>query len=291
VPRTVRTIRAIHANAGTEAWYRRELDALVTQAHLEVARIVNEGVPDLVAAAPTGIVLHTLTEQDVFAGRHEQYEITTDAAPPVSKLDKQLKDWARKWNVRFDKLSAEISQKFANKAFRMTEAQMMDALKQAGFTVSFRPTTASLAAYKATAAENVNLIKSIPSQYLTGVQSAVWSSVRAGADMATLSQKLRDEYGLSVKRAATIARDQNNKAKATIETTRRLELGITHAIWQHSSGGKEPRPVHVAMDGVAFELKKGMYDKNERRYVLPGELVNCRCTSRAIIPGFNDDEV
>lgn len=290
MPRVVRTIRAIHANKGTEAWYRHELEALVVAAHLEMARIVAGGVPDL-DAAPAGVVLHELTEQDVFAGRTAHYEITTDAAPPVTKLDAQLKAWAKRWNVRFDKLSAEISQKFANKAFRATEAQMMAALKQAGFTVSFRPTSASLAAYKATAAENVNLIRSIPAQYLTGVQSAVWSSVRAGADMATLSQALREQYGATVKRAALIARDQNNKAKATIETTRRLQLGITHAIWQHSAGGVEPRPTHVAMDGIAFPLNKGLYDKDEGRYVLPGELIQCRCTSRAIIPGFNDDEV
>jgi uncharacterized protein with gpF-like domain len=275
------------------------------QAHLDLTRIAlnaDAAAEALAAPSKAGIQLHEAHEtflvgENGLALDHTRewhfarYEITYDAAPPVTKLDKQLKEWARKWNVRFDKLSVEISQKFANRAFRATEAQMMDALKQAGFTVSFRPTSASLAAYKATAAENVNLIRSIPAQYLTGVQSAVWSSVRAGADMATLSQALREQYGVTVKRAALIARDQNNKAKATIETTRRLQLGITHAIWQHSAGGVEPRPTHVAMDGIAFELKKGMYDKDEGRYVLPGELINCRCTSRAIIPGFNDDEV
>lgn len=278
--KTVRTIRAIHANAGVEAWYRGELEGLVLEAHLELTRLVaNE-----IHAAAESLEPTERTTQ-VFG----LVRLAQDAAA-VPKLDAQLKAWAKKWNIRFDKLSVSLSQKFANKAFRMTEAQMKDALKQAGFTVSFRPTRASLAAYKATAAENVNLIRSIPAQYLTGVQSAVWSSVRAGADMATLSKRLQDEFGSTVKRAALIARDQNNKAKATIETTRRLQLGITHAIWQHSSGGVEPRPTHVAMDGISFELKKGMYDKDEHAYVLPGQLINCRCTSRAIIPGFNDDE-
>lgn len=274
----VRTIRAIHANAGVESWYRGELEGLVTEAHLELTRIAAQ----VIIAAANAVAPEA--ETDVL------HLFANDAAA-VPKLDAQLKAWAKKWNIRFDKVSVTLAQKFANKAFRMTEAQMADALKQAGFTVAFKPTRAALAAYKATAAENVNLIKSIPAEYLTGVQSAVWSSVRAGADMATLSKRLQDEFGSTVKRAALIARDQNNKAKATIETTRRLQLGITHAIWQHSSGGVEPRPTHVAMDGVAFELKKGMYDKDEKAYVLPGQLINCRCTSRAIIPGFNDDEV
>ena len=276
--KVVRTVPAIHASAATEHWYRSELEGLVFEAHLELTRIALEATAAARALAPLPRASSGLAA------------LATDA-DSTSKLDAQLKAWAKKWNIRFDKVSVTLAQKFANKAFRMTEVQMADALKQAGFTVAFKPTRASLAAYKATAAENVQLIRSIPSQYLTGVQSAVWSSVRAGADMATLSKRLQDEYGSTVKRAALIARDQNNKAKATIETTRRLQLGITHAIWQHSSGGVEPRPTHVAMDGIAFELKKGMYDSEEKGYVLPGQLVNCRCTSRAVIPGFNDDEI
>jgi putative phage head protein len=41
---------------------------------------------------------------------------------------------------------------------------------------------------------------------------------------------LRKDYGISERRAAFIARDQTNKAKAAIEKARRQELGITEAI-------------------------------------------------------------
>ena len=91
-------------------------------------------------------------------------------------------------------------------------------------------------------------------------------------------------------RAATIARDQNNKAKATIERTRRQELGITHAIWQHSAGGKVPRATHIAMSGKPYLISEGMYDSAVGRYVWPGTEINCRCTSRAIIPAFETFE-
>lgn len=272
MPRTVKTIPAIHANAGVEAWYRRELEVLVTAAQLELTRIAAEAIYD---AARRPAVLVTTAP------------LTMDAGD-VTKLDRQLKAWAKKWQVHFDKVSVTLARKFAKKSFAMTESSMRDALKQAGFTVSFKPTRQSLEAYKAVAAENVNLIKSIPAKYLTGVQSAVWSSVNRGADMASLSKQLTAEYGSTVERAALIARDQNNKAKATIESTRRLQLGITEAIWQHSSGGKEPRPTHVAMNGKLFKLKEGMYDSEEKAYILPGQLINCRCTSRAVIPGLDD---
>lgn len=266
VPRTVKTVPAIHANAGVEAWYRSQLDSLVFEAHLELTRIVQGHIAaKTLATAP----------------------LAMDAGP-TDELERQLKKWAKKWQLRFDGVAVTLAKRFARRNFEATETSMQAALKRAGFTVKFRPTRQSLEAYKATAAENVNLIKSIPAKYLTGVQSAVWASVNRGADMATLSKKLRAEYGSTVERAALIARDQNNKAKATIETTRRLQLGITEAIWQHSSGGKEPRPTHVAMNGKVFKLKEGMYDSDEQAYVLPGQLINCRCTSRAIIPGVEE---
>ena len=89
----------------------------------------------------------------------------------------------------------------------------------------------------------------------------------------------------SERRAAFIARDQTNKAKAAIEKARWQELGITEAIWMHSHAGKEPRPSHVAANGKRLNVNKGMY--LDGKWVQPGEEINCRCTSRAVIKGFN----
>jgi SPP1 gp7 family putative phage head morphogenesis protein len=161
---------------------------------------------------------------------------------------------------------------------------MAAAFKRSGFTVEFKPTRASMQAYRAVAAENVGLIKSIPQEYLTDVQSNVWESVKAGADLSTLSKNLRETYGVAARRAAFIATDQNNKAKAIIEDTRRNELGIQEAIWQHSHAGKVPRHTHVRMNGKTYKIGVGMYDSAVKKYVWPGTEPNCRCTSRAIIP-------
>ena len=54
----------------------------------------------------------------------------------------------------------------------------------------------------------------------------------------------------------------------------------------HSHAGKKPRPSHVRMNGKTYDVKQGMWDSAEGRYVFPGELINCRCTSRSVIPGF-----
>ena len=86
--------------------------------------------------------------------------------------------------------------------------------------------------------------------------------------------------------AALIARDQNNKATATITRARQEDLGITHAYWIHSNGGKKPRPSHVkaGQEKTVYEVSKGWFDPDEGEYIWPGMLINCRCVCKAILP-------
>jgi uncharacterized protein with gpF-like domain len=258
----------IQPNAGVRLWYYRELLSILEAAQFEI-----------------------LLELSLQLAR-QPVRLAADAAP-VAALDLTMKRWAKKWTLKFDSLATDVAKRFATRNFAMTDTAMMGALKKSGFTIAFKPTTASRQAYKAVVAENVGLIKNLPSQYVTSVQSAVWQSVNKGADMAALSQKLRENFDISAKRAALISTDQNNKAKAIIENTRRQQLGIKRAIWQHSSAGKEPRPTHLEMNGKVFELSKGMFDpdangKGKGEWIWPGQLINCRCTSRAIIPGLDE---
>lgn len=258
----------IYPNAGVRLWYQRELVTLLNDAQFEILLELSTA----------------LMKQPV--------KLAADAGP-VKSLDLAMGRWAKKWTLKFDKLSTTLAQRFAGRNFQSTDTAMSAALKRSGFTIAFKPTKASMQAYQAVVAENVGLIKNLPAQYVTNVQSAVWASVNKGADMAALSQKLRQNFEIASSRAALIAADQNNKAKAVIENTRRQQLGIKKAIWQHSSAGKEPRPTHVEMEGKEFDLSKGMYDpdangKGKGEWIWPGQLINCRCTSRAIIPGLNN---
>lgn len=307
---------AIHPNAGVTSWYATALQGMLQEA-------VNDAVvmltPVLAEPAPVGI--KALDRYVTLCDTAKRYErahhshddegnpytwydsvrngpavlvarLAMDAPAKITKVDRALKQWGTKWNKRFDKLSRDVSRKFATRSFGSTDTALKAALRDAGFTVSFRPTKKSLESYKLVVADNVGLIRNLQQSLYNKIQQDTWASVRAGGDMASLSQKLHKSYGIEANRAALIARDQNNKAKATLESARRQELGIRKAIWQHSSGGKEPRPIHVAWGrvGMVFDLDKGLYDDDEGQWVLPGVLINCRCTSRAVVPGFDDDE-
>jgi uncharacterized protein with gpF-like domain len=136
-------------------------------------------------------------------------------------------------------------------------------------------------ALQASMGMNVGLIRSIPSQYLAQVEKYVYEATSAGFDLATLTDNLQHTYHISRNRAKLIARDQANKANAVIEQARRKELGVKKGIWQHSSAAKEPRQSHVKAHGKEFDIDKGMY--LDGKWVLPGEEINCGCTSRSII--------
>ena len=84
------------------------------------------------------------------------------------------------------------------------------------------------------------------------------------------------------RRAELIARDQSNKANAVVNRARQMELGITEAIWMHSHAGKTPRPDHFKANGTVYKIAEGCKISGE--YIQPGEEINCRCTSRPVLP-------
>jgi hypothetical protein len=314
--KTPKVVRAIHPNAGVTSWYEVALQRLLREAIDDAVLMLT---PSYSEPADVGIVAVdryvTLVDWQTRTERaHNSFDddgnpyvwhdsvpngppiirsrLAMDAPAKITKVDRVLKAWGDKWGKKFNKLSAKMAKEFAGRSFSSTDTALKAALKDAGFTVSFKPTKQSLESYKLVVAENVGLIRNLQESLYAKIQRDTWASVRAGGDMATLSAKLHKSYGIDADRAALIARDQNNKAKAVLESSRRQELGLTKGIWQHSSGGKEPRPVHVAWgrEGKVFDLDKGLFDPDEGEWVLPGTLINCRCTSRAVIPGFDDDE-
>lgn len=229
---------------------------------------------------------------------HPGVRATLDSSPslamdaarsnPIKVLERVMADWGTKWIARFDTMAAGLANSFEGRNQQTTQISMRAAFKKAGFTVAFKPTAKSVEAYDAVVAQNVSLIKSIPEQFAKDVQTQVWQSVMKGGDLQMVTDHIQKAYGVGFRRAAFIAMDQNNKAKATMENVRRQELGIDEAIWQHSGAGKEPRPDHVkaGQEKLRYKLDKGAY--LEGIWTWPGMEPRCRCTSKAVIPGFVD---
>jgi hypothetical protein len=208
---------------------------------------------------------------------------------PATRLTAVMKNLRAKWLSRINDTAPKLAAYFNTAVAKRSKAVLGKVLRDGGFSVKFAMTDNMRTVYDATIAENVGLIKSIPSQYLDEVEGLVMRSVTRGRDLGELTKELRKRYKITERRAALIALDQNNKATSAIVHTRQLDLGIKFGIWRHSHAGKEPRPTHVKMDGKKYQLAKGLYDSDPRvkRDVFPGELIRCRCFWQPVVAGFD----
>lgn len=259
-----KTLKPIRPAAPTRIQYQKRVDALIDEM--------------------AGSLMYWL-KAAYRADEPATVELGQDALPLQNAFDKLRRRWLR----RFDTLSEQLSEWFATSVENRVDRNMKADMRKAGFTVKFQQSPAMREAFEAVVAENVALIKSIGAQHLEGVQVALSQSVATGRDLASLTEHLTKRVGITKRRAALIARDQTNKATATMVRTRALENGITKARWQHSAGGKTPRPEHVkaSRDRLVFNLADGVDFENGEGTVWPGTAINCRCVAIPIIEGFD----
>lgn len=254
-------LRPARPNVGLQMAYKRRLD-------------------DLVGAMNDSVVYWLRA-----AFKADPPKMAADALP-ANELQRAVRELAAQWERNFDDAAPALAEWFALASRRQTDAALRAFLKKGGFSVSFRNTPASRDILQATVHANVGLIKSIPAEYLTQVEGMVMRSVQTGRDLDQLTKEIERQYGITRRRAAFIARDQNNKATSAIQKARQIELGLDDGIWIHSGGGKHPRPKHVAADGTRFKLSKGLKVGDKGQWVMPGEEPGCRCVWRAVVPGF-----
>lgn len=136
---------------------------------------------------------------------------------------------------------------------------------------------------------NIQLIKSIRTQYLDKVQNAVMQAMVQGTLNKDLAEQLK-KLGEDVEsRAMLIARDQSSKLNAALTRARHEEVGIKKYIWS-TSGDERVRESHAEKDGQIFEYTNPPADTGH-----PGHDVNCRCVQIPVLddivkPESSEDE-
>ena len=259
--KTDKVLTPVRPNAGIEIAYRKKLQALIAEMDNSVVYWLR-------------------------AAYWANEPVMAQDRTPADELRDAIRKLAKRWQKNFDEAAPALADYFSQAVAARSSGALMAILKKAGFTVKFKMTPAMRDIMAATVGQQVSLIKS-PSQYFTNIEGLVMRSVQTGRDLAQLTKDLQEQFGVTHRRAAFIARDQNKKATALMTRARQDELGITEAIWVHSGAGKHPRPTHVAMNGTKYDVNKGMWDPAVKRWICPGEEINCRCFSRPVIQGFS----
>jgi len=193
----------------------------------------------------------------------------------------------KKFDQLFNLKAKSLAGNMTSDADRSSQTALKGSLKQlsGGLTLKTDILTGELNdILNATITENVGLIKSIPAQYLQGVQGAVMRSITTGNGLKDLVPFMQKHKGITLRRARIIARDQTRKAFSNINFARMDKLGVTHYEWLHSAGGQKPRPLHIRYSGRIFSFANPpVIDEKTGQRGKPGDLINCRCRAVPII--------
>ena len=144
-------------------------------------------------------------------------------------------------------------------------------------------------------AENVLLIKSIPSETLGNMREIILGSYLKGSSIRDIQKAIQETYNVSKRKAQLLARDQVATLNAQLTKAQQTDAGGKKYRWSDSRDGRV-RDCHKALNGKVFswdnppemwyETKQGRVYTGRRCH--PGEDYCCRCVA---IPVFDPESI
>jgi len=257
--------------AGVAERYRAQLRVMIRQMAVATMREVKKHYPEPVAedALPEGVV------------------VSMDADIP-GPMDSALDRILSRFQKMFDSQAPEISGKLATEADKASTVAVKSSLKEASANVTVPTSVLQSGAvadvWKASVAENVDLIKSVPGQYMQRIKNQVTDGITKGRGIADLLPELQNIQGMSDRRAKLIAYDQTRKAYASYSLTKMAGAGVKKFEWLHSGGAAEPRRDHIAMSGNIYRFDDPpIIDQRTGERGFPGQAINCSCRMLPVV--------
>lgn len=214
--------------------------------------------------------------------------VSTQARIALNALMDKYEPLFNRWAKKATKRMMDRTVKNSGITLGMSLRQMSSAIQLDASKMSPR----LLEIVNASTTEAVSLIKLIPAKYLTNVQGAVSRSITSGNGMQDLVPYLEKQYQGNVKHARFVAMDQTRKAYNGTSAARMEAIGVITYEWLHSAGPKEPRKLHMQLNGTVCSLTDPPYIGEmygEPVYGKPGDLPGCRCRMRPILDFSSED--
>ncbi|MFY2819720.1 minor capsid protein [Achromobacter xylosoxidans] len=208
-------------------------------------------------------------------------EVTQDESV-TTQARRILADLGRKWAKVFAEKAGPLANRTIGQVDKFSKQNLGASLRDmsGGLTIkTFQMPAALYDKVLASTAENVALIKSIPAQFQERIQGIVLRSIQSGGQGAgQIFDEIQSLNQVTRNRAKLIAVDQTRKITSAMNEERMKAAGVKQVQWIHSSGGAEPRSLHVKYDGEIFDLDKPpIIDEKTKQTGWPGMLPNCRC--------------
>lgn len=206
----------------------------------------------------------------------------TDALPPGKRVNHVLegiRNTLKKETAqdRLERGVKQVAKLVSDHNMRLLAAQGVDA-----------KTTGTVKQMAAFTAENVGLIRSIPTDYLTDVEKTIHRAMAQGQRHETLAKELEERFSVSESKAKLIARDQVLKFGGALMKMRQQNAGIDSYIWR-AAMDERTREAHAEFDGNTYTWAEGAGDGSAEEGTHPGEAVQCRCWAEPILQEVEDE--
>lgn len=131
--------------------------------------------------------------------------------------------------------------------------------------------------------DNVKLIKSLTVGQLDAIKGVVTRGARAGTHHTEVAAQIQNQFGVTKRRAATIASDQIGKLNGELNQLRQTNLGVRRYRWS-TSLDERVRRTHQTLEGTIQEwAKPPVVDPRTGERGHPGQPIRCRCSAIPII--------
>jgi SPP1 gp7 family putative phage head morphogenesis protein len=194
-----------------------------------------------------------------------------------------------KWTGdRFNNWASKLASNFVTSADVDNERKSRGELKKFGIDI-FTGNETINEYLRAAAGDNARLIKTIPEQYLSQVESIVMTNMRAGTRPSAIVDLLVNQFGVTQRRAKVISRDQTAKINSDLARKRMQSAGIKHFKWLTSKDSRV-RDRHTAIANKVTKFGKGIYSFEDLPLsdrgvpIAPGKDFSCRCVAQPILP-------
>jgi len=197
------------------------------------------------------------------------------AAPTISQILRRYSDLLTDWAASTaGRMIADVNQE-DRKAWAERSQEMAKALRDEILNAD------TGTAMRGLLAEQVTLIKSIPTEAAQRVHELTLKGIENGSRANEIAKEIRRSGEVATSRAQLIARTEVSRTAATLTEARAKANGSTGYIWRTSHDG-DVRSSHKAMEGkfVSWSDPPTL----EKLTGHAGCLPNCRCWPEPVIP-------
>lgn len=276
-------------------------DAVKFLTPFEVARKLRVLKSQIVRACQEGKIKNIVFQSGEYLIPEDSvrdYGVDIGKINPQQELIDTFNDRVQKLTDKYNDLLyayESMARDFTEKMYRRAKKKFLSQFeKQVGIDILKKLSEKGLRdSFEKQVAENVDLIKSIPTKYFSQIRSMVIRSTTGGFQYdGGLQKAIMDMTGVTRDRASLIARDQSMKSVSTFTRLRFQNLGSRKYIWHNSRDRRvagnpnglypdvDPKSKvhgdHWKREGKIFEWDNPPPDGN------PGMGINCRCYAEPI---------